>query len=144
MNSKFSGLGHLQKPPAVCKVPPPSRVLPIPPHYEQQFQGYASWYDSEESDWVAISGALTMIPIGNGLQWEGHTPAGVEQLILLMTWIKPQAQHRYDLTRMVNGIPVETVTIRQVDDRSFDPFDSGLLLFPGDAPSIAIQARVNQ
>ncbi len=143
MSTKFSGHGKLHKPPAVCKTPPPSRVIPAPPHQEQSFQGYASWYDTEVSDWVAVTGPLQMIPIGNGRQWNGITPEAEIQLQLLMTWSHPLARHRYDLTRFRNGMPEETVSILASDDRQFDPFDSGLLLFPGDSPSIAIQARVN-
>ncbi len=143
MSTKFSGHGKLHKPPAVCKTPPASRVDPATPHQEQTFQGYASWYDTDVSDWVAITGALTMIPIGNGVSWRGRTPRAEIELELLMTWLKPLARHRYDLTRFQNEIPLETVTIYENDDRNFAPFDSGLLLFPQEAPSIAIQARVN-
>lgn len=143
MSTKFSGHGKLHKPPAVCKTPPPSRVIPAPPHQEQNFQGYASWYDTEVSDWVAITGPLDMVPIGNGRQWQGITPEAEIQLQLLMTWLHPLARHRYDLTRFRNGFPEETVSIQVADDRQFDPFDSGLLLFPQEAPSLAIRARVN-
>ena len=143
MSTKFSGHGKLHKPPAVCKTPPPSRIIPAPPHQEQTFQGYASWYDTDVSDWVAVTGPVLMVPVGNGVQWLGATPAADQQLVLLMTWLKPIAQHRYDLTLMLDGSPSQTMTIQKSDDRQFDPFDSGLLLFPQEAPSIAIQARVN-
>jgi len=143
MSSKFSGHGKLHKPPAVCKAPPAASLLPPKPHHAQTFQGYATWQYGDDTDHEAITVPLEMIPLGNGTQWEGISAGAKIQLKLLMTWLPPEPEHRYHLTRLELGRPVETTTIEKAVDRQFHPFDSGLLLFPSPIPYLTASARLN-
>jgi len=143
MSTKFSGHGKLHKPPAVCKAPPAASLLPPKPHDEQIFQGFASWYNEDQTDWIAITASLTMIPVGNGIQWLSPITGEGDELQLLMTWLQPTPEYRFFLRAMRDGVPQDSEMIPGIVPRSMDPFDTGLLLFPPGGPQSKVQARVN-
>ena len=73
MSSKFGGPVKVQKPPAVCKHPPPRDLAPPPPFRDRQFQGYCEWSDPVQTDPTAVTGVFPMTPTFIPYVWDGNT-----------------------------------------------------------------------
>jgi len=142
MSTKFSGLSKVQKPPAVCRVPPPPDPIPLPPFAEQIYQGYAEWSDNSGSNRFSVSGFMTMIPDPPFLYWRGNTTGSPYELVLELTWNAPHNSFDFDLNLLKNGITIDTAARHGIPARSQNPFDSGLVNFVASGTIYRIHTRI--
>ena len=142
MSSKFSGIPKVQKPPAVCKAPPPVGPIPPPPFDEQFFQGYAQWSDAAGTDRIAITGPMCIEPTGTAYDWHGDVDEGVYGLDLDLS-VNPATFH-FDLTitLTLHGGSVGAYHRNNIEPRSVDPWDTGLVDFIGIGGPKIVQARI--
>jgi len=129
MSSKFGGRSAVQKPPAVCKKAPPPDVVPRPPFNEWFFQGYASWYDPAGTDRVLISGPFTMVPDLPDHIWIGSVEQAPYSLLVTMEWFPTINRFDFTIELFFQGSIVGRKDVNQVEPRSADPFDSGMIIF---------------
>jgi len=142
MSTKFSGLSKVQKPPAVCRAPPPPDGIPLPPFAEQIFQGYAHWFDNSGSNRFSVSGYMDLIPDAPFLLWFGQTQSRPHALRLEMRWTAPADTFNYTITLLKDGFPIDSYIKTNQSARSLDPFDSGLVDFIGQGSLKIVQARI--
>ena len=142
MSSKFSNVTKTQSPPKVCKKGPPQDVVPRPPFDEWFFQGYADWFDSIGTDKVQLAGNLQMIPDPPNKTWQGVTPGGPYTLQVDMERFPLTGLWDFTITLLLNGFSVGAYQKTNVDVRSIDPFDSGLIDFIGQGGQIFVRCRI--
>ena len=142
MSSKFSNITTTQSPPKVCRKGPPADVVPRPPFDEWFFQGYAEWYDELASDNVQLAGNLQMIPDPPNKTWQGTTPGSPYALQVDMERFPLTGLWDFTITLLLNGFPSGAYQQTDVDPRSIDPFDSGLINFTQSGGQIRIHCRI--
>lgn len=142
MSTKFGGIPKTQKPPAVCKKGPPPDTIPLPPFIEKIFQGYCNWYDSYGTDRVQITGYTDLIPTPTPGEWDGHIPGSPYSLDIEMFQHGDSEYFTYTITLILGGSSVGAYMRNNVQARSMDPFDSGLIDFIGVGGQLIVQCRI--
>ncbi len=142
MSSKFSNITKTQSPPKICRKGPPADVVPRPPFNEWFFQGYASWYDELATDNVQLAGDLDMIPDPPNNKWLGTTPGDPYTLQVTMHFLPWLDRFMFTIRLLLNGVSVGYYQENQVQPRSLDPFDSGLICFLQSGGQIRIHCRI--
>jgi hypothetical protein len=142
MSTKFSGIPKTQKPPAVCRKPPPPLPVPLPPIEERTLRAYVEWYDPEGSDAVVMADYISMRPAPWPATWSGRTDAGPYYVILVASDLKPINAYHYQISLALGLSLVDTYEVPLLSPRSLEPFDSGLITFETGQQNKRVQARV--
>lgn len=142
MSSKFGGIPKTQKPPAVCKAPPPADYQPPVPFDERTFQGYCEWYDSMGTDRIQTTGPIIMNPEPITPTWIGWTPGEAYTLRLHMQHNTDPDTFDFTIDLLLFGASVGQYVKIQAPPRSMDPFDSGLIDFIGQGGQVIVQCRI--
>ena len=142
MGSKFSKQSPVQKPPQVCKAPPPPDQVPGQPFDLKHFQGFATWDSRNESEEYYLTGFLEMSPGPDPNTWTGETEAGSEHLRLVMVWHPTLALFGSTLFVMLEGGIEDTRIHMPTIARTMEPFDTGLVIYNPSIYAGAIASRI--
>lgn len=142
MGSKFSMPTGVQKPPAVCKKPPPPSDVPLPPFNETYYQGFVQWNNPAYSFHPDLTGYVTMAPDAPPTQHAGDLDGYAFSLELIMTPNPSLPALQFRMNLYYYGL---LLTFREAAipaPKTLDPLDTGLILFPADSPADIISCRV--
>ena len=142
MSTKFSGISPVQKPPAVCKKPPPPDPVPFTPFTGQTFQGYAAWHDNFGSDQVTCGGGIEMRPHPAVDEWNGKLDTSPYGLELWMRYNESPCTFDYRIRLLLNGTPVAQRVVNDQYALSLIPFDSNHIEFTQNPEHESIHARI--
>lgn len=125
MTNKFSHTNQVQKPPHICRKPPPGpRYIP-PPISEQIMTGFAEYFQPETPGEGGMISPITLYPTGPPDVWFGTAKAGDFEIKLLMASDIAHTFLQFRLDWFVSGGLVDTVIISHHLPRAWSPFDSG-------------------
>ncbi len=127
MTGKFSHTTQTQKPPHICRKPPPGpRYIP-PPLTSQIITGYAEYFEPQTPGEGGMISQITLFPTGPPNTWFGTATAGEFKIALLMAADMQKTYLDFRLDWFVSNSLVDTIIVNGHKPRAWSPFDSGQL-----------------
>lgn len=126
MSSRFSKPANPQKPPGICRPPPPDPPYIPPPFPEQTLQTFIAFYAPHSPYEGGISGDSPLTPSNPNPKWTGHIQGTWLRVDLTMTFDPTLLRLNFALACYSNDTLWETYTLDNIEPRTWSPFHAGL------------------
>lgn len=126
MSSRFSKPANPQKPPGICRPPPPDPPYRPPPLPQQTFQSFVSFFSPWSPYEGGISGDSPMTPSNPKPEWTGRVEGNEFRVDLTMTYDDVLRRFDFSLACYSRGALYDTYTLNDVEPRAWSPFNTGL------------------
>ncbi len=124
MSSRFSSTTQTQKPPHICRKPPPGPEYVPPTTPLIPITGYAQYFDPFTPSEGGMISAITLDPAGPPRTWIGSAAAGIYRIDLEMRADPTLTTIRFTLEWFVSGYLYDTIHTDPRPPRAWMPFDS--------------------